>query len=190
MTTFTKVGNMRIHPLNESDYPALYKWRNEADFLSLFSARRSVVNYEKFVSEQKQDLEKNRHLQFVGESISKNVPVGTVYSYNLNMIDGHVFIGGYVDKEFRRTGYGAISCALLITYLFKYFPLYKIYCEVVEYNKPSISMVRNFGFIEEGRFTGHRFCDGGYQDILRFAIYRDGLDKIQQFVARLEKRNL
>lgn len=189
MTTFFGYNRIKFRPLEESDYPTLYKWRNELDFLSLFSPRRNIVNYEKFVSEQKLDTERTRHLQFIGESISKNIPLGTIYSYNLNMMDGNVFIGGYADKDFRGVGYGAISCALFVTYLFRFFNLHKIYFDVLGYNEPSISMLQNFNFVEEGRFKGHRFYNGEYHDLIRFAVYRDGLSKIHDFVSRLEKRN-
>lgn len=179
---------MRLRPLEEGDLQTLYVWRNESNFLSLFSPRRTVVSYEKFVAEHKRDMERERHLQFIVEIVGRNRVLGTIYSYNLNLVDGHVFMGGYMPKDTRELGYGAISCALYISYLFEFFPLHKIYFEALGYNKYSLPLLQNFGFIEEGRFKEHRFYDGGRHDLIRMAVYRDGLGKIQSLLARLSKR--
>lgn len=98
------------------------------------------------------------------------------------------FWGGYIGNEFRDTGYGAVGLAVFISYLFKFFPLRKIYFEAFEYNGPSLSMLQNFGFVEEGRFKKHRFYNGGYHDVLRFALHRDCISKVELLLSKLEKR--
>lgn len=188
MKNCLEIGSVRLRPLEESDIRTLYIWRNESDFLSLFSQRRTVVSYEKFVAEHKRDMERERHLQFIAEIAGKNKVLGTIYSYNLNLVDGHVFIGGYMPKDTRGFGYGAISCALYIAYLFEFFPLHKIYFEALGYNKFSLPLLQNFGFVEEGRFREHRFYDGGRHDLVRMAVYRDGLGKIQSLLSKLSER--
>lgn len=187
MNSFLENRRIRLRPVEDKDLPTLYVWRNEFDFLSLFSPHRNTINYEKFVIEHKRDTDKSRHLQFIAESVSRNVAVGMTYSYDLSLTDGYVFLGGYVASASRRSGCGAIGMAMVISYLFKFFPLNKIYFEVFAYNGPSISMLQNFGFVEEGRFKGHRFYDGKYHDVLRFALYRDKLDKVNSMLSRLSK---
>ncbi len=188
MNTCLEIGSVRLRPLAESDLQTLYVWRNQSEFLSLFSPRRTVVSYEKFVAEHKRDMERERHLQFIAEVAGENKVLGTIYSYNLNLVDGNVFIGGYMPEGTRGLGYGAISCALYISYLFEFFPLHKIYFEAFGYNKFSLPMLRNFGFVEEGRFKEHRFYNGERHDLIRMAVYRDGLGKIQSLLSRLSKR--
>ncbi len=188
MNTCLEIGHIRLRPLEESDLRTLYVWRNESEFLSLFSPRRTVVSYEKFVAEHKRDMERERHLQFIAENEEKAEALGTIYSYNLNLVDGYVFMGGYMPKETRGFDYGAICCALYISYLFEFFPLHKIYFEALGYNKFSLPMLQNFGFIEEGRFKEHRFYDGERHDLIRMAAYREGLEKIQSLLSRLSKR--
>ncbi|MEK7148386.1 MAG: GNAT family protein [Patescibacteria group bacterium] len=187
MTTFLENRRIRLRPVEEKDLPTLYMWRNEFDFLSLFSPHRNIINYEKFVVEHKRDTDKSRHIQFVVESIRGNAAVGIAYSYNLSTTDGYVFLGGYIAKTSRGNGYGAIAMAMVISYLFQFFPLHKIYFEVYEYNEQSISMLQNFGFVEEGRFKGHRFYDGKRHDVLRFALYRDELDKVKSLLSRISR---
>jgi diamine N-acetyltransferase len=188
MKTHLEIGSIRLRPLGESDLQTLYAWRNQTDFLSLFSPRRTVVSYEKFLVEHKRDMERERHLQFIAEITGKNKALGTIYSYNLNLVDGNAFIGGYMPEDTRGLGYGAISCALYLPYLFEFFLLHKVYFEAFGYNKFSLPMLRNFGFVEEGRFKEHRFHDGEYHDLIRMAVYRDDLKKTQSLLARLSKR--
>ena len=188
MKTRLEIGSTRLRPLEESDLQTLYAWRNQSDFLSLFSPRRTIVSYEKFVAEHKRDMERERHLQFIAEIVGKNKVLGTIYSYNLNLVDGNVFIGGYMPKDTRGLGYGAVSCALLISYLFEFFPLHKIYFEVLGYNKFSLPMLRNFGFVEEGRFKEHRFYNGGRHDLIRMAAYRDCLERTQLLLSKLSEK--
>lgn len=189
MKIHLEIGSIRLRPLEESDLQALYIWRNQSEFLSLFSPRRTIVSYEKFVSEHRRDTERERHLQFIAEMAARNKVLGTIYSYNLNLVDGYVFIGGYMPGNTRGFGYGAISCALLISYLFEFFPLHKIYFEALGYNKFSLPMLQNFGFIEEGRFKEHHFYDGERHDLIRMAVYRDSVCVIRSLLSRLSKRH-
>ena len=117
----------------------------------------------------------------------KNKVIGMIYSYNFNLTDGHVFMGGYIPEEFQKRGYGAIACAMLTVYLFEFFPLHKIYFEALEYNKLSQSMLQSFYFIKEGKFKEHRFYDGKRHDLVRFAAYRNCLSKIEPLLLRLNK---
>ena len=185
MNSFLENSRIRLRPIEEKDLSTLYVWRNEHDFISLFSPHRNVINYEKFIVEHKRDTDKSRHMQFIAESVRRKVSIGMTYSYDISLTDGYVFLGGYTPRAFRRNGYGAIGMSMVILYLFRFFPLHKIYFEVFEYNVPSISMLQNFGFVKEGRFKGHRFYDGKYHDVLRFALYRNKMDKINSLLLRI-----
>lgn len=94
MTSILHNRRIQLRPLEEKDLPMLYVWRNESDFLSLFSPHRNIVNYERFVVEHKRDTDKSRHLQFIIESVVRKTSVGIGYSYDFNLTDGYVFLGG------------------------------------------------------------------------------------------------
>ena len=176
-----KTSRIVLRPIEESDYPVLHKWRNEFRFISLFSARREVVSFENFVKEIKREFERNRHLQFIIERRDKNIPVGTIFSFNFNQIDGYIFINVYIDSLHENRGYGVEAIILLAHYLFLFLPIRKICFEVFGYNQLSLSTMRSgelYGFYEEGRFKEHRFFEGKYHDVFRFAVYRDSMEKI------------
>lgn len=176
-----------LRPIEQKDLSLLHKWRNDPMFISLCSARRSVIGYEEFISELRHDLERDRHIQCIIELNGKGIPIGTIYSYGLNLADGYVFITIYLPKEYQHRGFGPESVALLLKFLFDSLPLNKVYMEAYDYNQLSLSPLRNFGFREEGRFKEHRFFSGARHDLIRFAIYRADLERISALIARLTK---
>lgn len=186
-----ETSRIYLRPIEESDYPVLHKWRNEFRFISLFSARREVVSFDNFVKELKREFERNRHLQFVIERKDKSIPIGTIFSFNFNQIDGYVFMNTYIDSAHENRGYGPEAIFLFTHYLFTFLPVRKICFEIFGYNKLSLSSIRSgesYGFCEEGRFKEHRFFEGKYHDVFRFAVYRSSVGKVDSLLERFQNR--
>ena len=181
-------SRITLSPVEESDLPILCKWRNEFRFLELVSPRRNLLNSADFAREHKREFEGNRHLQFMVILKDGNAPIGTIYSFSLNQIDGYVFINTYIDEKHERMGYGAEAVTLMVCYLFKFYPIHKIYFEAFAYNKLSLSTLQSAGFIEEGRFKEHRFLNGVRYDVVRFAAYRNSLEKLEPLKERFQNR--
>jgi RimJ/RimL family protein N-acetyltransferase len=72
----------------------------------------------------------------------------------------------------------------MIDYLFVAHGLFKVYMDVYEHNEASLAAMRRFGCIEEGRFRKQRLIAGARYDVLRLALYADGLEPIRQFLER------
>mgnify|MGYP001582364459 CR=1 FL=1 len=183
-----ETSRIALRPIEESDYSVLYKWRNEFRFLKLVSSRREVVSFDAFSKELKREFERNRHMQFIVERKNEGSSIGTIYSFNLNQVDGYIFVNIYIDEVYENMGYGAEAVTLLVCYLFKFLPIHKIYFEAFEYNGLSVSTLRNAGFQEEGRFKEHRFFDGKRHDVFRFAAYRSSLQKLEPLLRRFQNR--
>ena len=180
-----------LKPIEEADYSILYKWRNEFRFLSLFSAKRETISLGDFTKEIKREFERNRHLQFIIRRKDKDIPIGTMFSFNFNPIDGYVFVNVYIDSEEENKGYGVEAIVLFVHYLFIFLPIRKVCFEIFSYNNLSLSTMQNgskYGFCEEGRFREHRFFNGNYYDVFRFAIHRNSIDKITKIGQRLRKK--
>jgi len=52
-----------LYPIGEKDLSILYRWRNDVSFLHFCTVRRTIVDYEAFVHEIRQDFQIDRHLQ-------------------------------------------------------------------------------------------------------------------------------
>ena len=173
---------------NEQDIPLLFQWRNSEEFRSKCSIRRKEISLDDFKKELERDFHRDRHIQMMIVRKSDGKPIGTIYSYDYKKIDQYLFVTIFLPKEFQTNGYGVEAVVLFLQYLFKGFPLFKIYMEVYEYNTQSLSCIRGARFAEEGRFIKHRLFNGIRYDLLRFAVYRDkNLQQIERFLRRLKR---
>jgi RimJ/RimL family protein N-acetyltransferase len=173
--------------VQEEHLPTLFLWRNTADFMALCTTRRNTVSLEEFEAELASDLRKDRHIQFL--IIRRNEYIGTIYSYNLNRTDGHVFVTIYMAESWRNKGYGAEAMIVFFEYLFREYNLYKVYVEIYSYNLESLSALINGGFTEEGRFCGHRLYNGERYDLIRMTFFRNQLKNCSHLVKRLTNRD-
>jgi len=182
-----KGASLELHEFQEEHLPILLLWRNSDDFMELCSTRRNHVSPEEFSAELNSDLKRDRHLQFM--IVRKNECIGTIYSYNLNRTDGHVFVTTYVAKVWRDKGYGAESVITFLEYLFREYGLHKVYAEVYSYNLESLRALTSGKFIEEGRFLGHRLYHNERHDLIRMAFFMSQFKDFVPLVKRLTNRD-
>ncbi|MCX6787287.1 MAG: GNAT family protein, partial [Candidatus Kaiserbacteria bacterium] len=179
--------SLELHELQEEHLPTLFLWRNTADFMALCTTRRNTVSLEEFRAELTDDLKKNRHIQFM--IVRKGEYIGTLYSYNLNRTDGHVFVTTFMAESWRSRGYGAEATLVFLEYLFREYKLYKVYAEVYSYNPKSLSSLISGGCIEEARFRGHRIHNSERHDLIRMALFRNQLESIIPAMKKLTNRD-
>ena len=172
-----------LREITPDDLPILFKWRNDPRFMQHCSTRRNEVIFEKYEEELLGDLKRDRHIQCL--ILKNDLVIGTIYDYGLNLTDGYVFVTIFLEKEFEGRSYGPEAFALFTLFLFENFPLYKIYMDVYSYNQQSLDTIKTAGFIEEGRFQGHRLYNGRRYDLVRFAFFRTRLLELKDFVRRL-----
>jgi RimJ/RimL family protein N-acetyltransferase len=98
--------------------------------------------------------------------------VGLVVAYNSSPQDDTCYLAAVMDDRVRTGGVEAV--ALFVRYLFRHWPLRKVYLESVAFNVPQfVSAVRRGLFIEEGRLRHHHYFDGRHWDLFIYALYRD-----------------
>lgn len=98
--------------------------------------------------------------------------VGFAYSYDFSALDGHCLFTIAVKRAYRNSGSGALICARFLQYLFKNYPLRKVYAHVYEYNKDCISCMYDSGIKAECTFKEYHYHNGVYNDMIVFAIER------------------
>lgn len=172
--------------IKKDDLPLLHKWRNEGDFMKNCSCRQTPVSFEDFERELTKDFERDRHFQMVIIEKKSGTAIGTIYSYNFKKVDGYLFVTTFITRAYQRKGYGAEAFAAFVNHLFSSLPLFKIYLEVYEYNQGSLLAMRGAKLSEEGKFKRQRLLDGKRYNVLRFAIYREDLERFKNFLERLQ----
>lgn len=114
--------------------------------------------------------------------VAKEAPqrlAGLVSAYNMNFQDGTTFAGLVTDKG---SGAGAIEAfALFFRYLFRLWPLRKLYMELPEFNLPQFASAVRVGLLrEEGRLRNDRYFDGAYWDQLILAMYPSDAEELER----------
>lgn len=180
-----KKCSVSLREIQESDIPILYEWRNREDYRTLCSTRRNVVSLEEFQTELENDFTRDRHVQYM--IIVQDKIVGTIFSYGLNMTDGFVFFTLFLIPEYRQKIYGTVATIKFVDWLFDEFDLFKVYVEVYSYNVQSLKPLKKFGFVEEGRFCGHRLQGGERHDLIRLAFFAEQHGRLKQFLSRLNR---
>lgn len=155
------------------DYPFFYRvysdyneQHNLFDLVNLNSPERFPQTFEKALSHNYRDT-------FIIEQCSTKEYVGFIISYGYSPNDGHIKIMEYIEKPYRRCGYGGLACLYFLHMLFKHYNLRKVYTEVYEFNDESIRAHIGAGFEEEARLKEYRFYDGKYWDFITYSISRE-----------------
>ena len=173
-----------LRPIERTDYRVLYSWRVDPCWLYLWSNSRRLVTYEEFIANVEKSWQTNIDMWMLVISKDTESPVGFVYNYDTNIIDGHTFLTMFVAPDSRSQGIGRETGALFVNYLMGYFPFKKLYADVYEFNNVSQLFISNYGFVKEGFFPQHRYFLGGYHGMYRLALYREKWDDlIELFVA-------
>ena len=181
-----KGRSLELQEFQKEHLPVLFSWRTRDDFMSLCSTRRNLVSLDEFRLELEYDFKKDRHLQFLIKKEEEYI--GTLYSYNLNRTDGHVFVTVYLPPLWRGMGYGAEAMIIFLDHLFREYDLHKIYADVYSYNRKSLRALISGGFIEEGRFREHRLHLNERHDLIRLALFRSRALTFAPLVKNLAKR--
>jgi len=163
---------VRLTPVSQSDLGHLYGWMNDPESLMLWINRRELTTYAQFVDDLEWRLKHMIVTQLMIRRHGTDEPIGTVYAYDANVVDGYAFGTIYLPQTYRRQRFGIDALIVFIDYLFAYFPFRKLYSEVYSYNHHSFAMMQSAGAVEEGRLREHRYFDGHYADLYRFALYR------------------
>lgn len=176
-------------PLRCDHIPTLHKWESDASSLYLWTFQRRIISEDEYREVIISRMRKYYHVFFIIE-IPANKPIGFIYSHDVNLVDGFISMTAFLEPVSRGHGFGIKAGILFCNYFFTYYPLRKIYCEVFEYNKESLSLLKHAGFVIEGKFEKHRFFRGKYWALYRLALYQEKFFKrfdpvIKKFVSAI-----
>lgn len=138
----------------------------------LFSTKIHHNTYESFMRWLSVALTSTFHDFFVIRLPGKASPIGYAYSYDFSLRDGRCQVVVCTDFNYRKTGAGGFAAIDLLAFLFRAYPLRKIYATVYDYNKESLASNLSAGFIEEGLLREYRYYDGRYHSLHYLSIDR------------------
>ena len=158
----------------------IYSCHCDMSMRMFWTDEREFYGYNQFIEHFQTELRRFYHVYFIILDKKSKLPVGFVYSYNFNRSDGLLYETIYICPKYQSRGYGAEAGLLFSNYLFCFFPIRKIYCDVYGYNSKSQQLLKGVGFKLEGQLREHRYFNGAYHDMYRFATFRDEFYKNNQ----------
>ena len=109
-------------------------------------------------------------------STKENQPVGKVSFFNYNDVNRSAELGILIDPDERTKGYALEAFQILITYLFKYRNLNKVYAETAEFNTGTVKLLESLGFHKDGTLRQHHYYNGEYHNKYVFSLIRFEVD--------------
>lgn len=167
----TVIGRwVTLRPIGREDYPVFFRWRSTLE-VNLLNFNRRIASYEEFVAELERLM--STSALFLVRDNQLGVPIGYVLGYHLNPWDGWMFVGAYIEKEFRYRGHGGEATLLGLDIAFRQFPVRMVYTEVYDYAGPLLRMTKAIGFEEVGYQPDHYWHEDQFWGLYGLALTRE-----------------
>lgn len=176
---------VKLRPVSRSDYPVVFGWRSETDTVHMLNFRRRTAPFEEFIAEIEQLLQTSEMLLVVDNSTGHAIGYALVYS--IDTWDAWAWVGMYLDKEHRFKGHGGEAALLSVEWVFRWFPVRKIFTEVYDFGEHQLRLVKTMGFDEEGYHPDHFWFGDRFWGVYRMALTRDRwMDRRETFASILD----
>lgn len=163
MNTLGVLRNIKKDELN-----IMLAWRNEPKVRSNMY-NQHVISQEEHLSwwEKIQGCENQKYYMYEYEG----QPCGITSLNNIDLINQNSAWAFYTSPSAPR-GSGAKMEFLMLDLAFITLGLHKLYCEVLEFNRPVITLHHKFGFETEGILKAQRFINDEFVNVYRLAILK------------------
>ena len=173
---------VKLRPVTPDDYRFLYEISTSTDNLVRWRYRGSTPAPEAFA----QSLWQGVQAQFVIVRAGTSEPLGLIISYNADLRNQTVFMAIIIAPGLEGQGWVLDATALFLVYLFRTWPIRKVYYEMLEFNFARISSGAGRHFTVEGCLIDHEYHDGRLWNFYTLAVYRQQyLDMIEPLWARI-----
>jgi len=152
-----------LRPVERADFRTFFTWQSDITESHLWTTQgRRIVTFEQFVPEFERRLRDS--IVLLADDLRTEQPVGFTRAYNINFVDGTVYGQTFVAREYRRRPHVWELAALFAEYVFKQFPMRKLYAEAPAHNEYALRLYARVGFKNEGRLRDHIWHDQQYWD--------------------------
>ena len=175
---YLKWRDVELVKYEKKYFDYVYKIYQDYGSRYLFTNNLNIVSKKKMWDDISKKINYTYHQFMIIMNVKKQIPVGFIYSYDYNIKDNYLYLAVCLEDNARNSVIGAEAGMIFLNYLFKNYPIRKIYCTVYEYNKMCMSFLKNAGFKPEGILKEHRYFDGKYYDMNILAFYREWLPEL------------
>lgn len=178
------IGKLRL--IESSELEIIRSWRNDPSIRKNMYSRHEI-SADEHARWWKKISEREDQKYFMYEYLG--VPYGVVSFNSIDRVNSNSAWAFYASPSSPK-GTGSRMEFLAIDYVFHELKLYKLYCEVLDFNSAVIKLHQKFGFQVEGVFRQHHKIDDGYASIVRLGLlYTEWESKREEMLNRLLSLN-
>lgn len=172
--------NIRLKPYEKRDFDFAYKCYQDYDSRPLFTNDFNIISRDEFVDYIDKKANYSFHDFMIIIDVLTNLPIGFIYTYNFNRQNDYIFFAIYLEKKSRNNMNVAVTSMIFFNYIFKYYPIRKIYCSLFDYNNISKKVLKTAGFQLEGCLKQYRYFNREYHDMSIYALFRNEFYNLKQ----------
>lgn len=157
-----------LRNVRENELDIMLAWRNEQKVRSNMYTQHIISREEHYSWWEKTKLRQDQRYymyEYEGQ------PCGITSFNNIDLSNKNSAWAFYTSPSAPR-GSGAKMEFLMLDLAFITLGLHKLYCEVLEFNRPVITLHHKFGFETEGVFKDQFFTNGEFINVHRLAILK------------------
>ena len=156
--------------MREKDLKVVLRWRN-AEQVRRNMLDDHIISHEEHTSWFDRAKSDNSCEWLVGEYMGR--PIGVVGITHIDWQNGTCTFSLYLSDEVGIPGMGAMLEMRAIDRMFEAHGVRKIWGEALKSNSGILALHRKFGFSEEGILRKHVARAGGFEDIVRVALFSE-----------------
>ena len=158
-----------LRPVAVADLEALRMAEMDGSVISTYRTRGMTPSPEQWA----QSFWSGVLAQFVVVRLATGEPIGMVSAYRPDNRHGTAYLAAYIFMPFQRLAWPMEGLRLFVSYLFRTFPLRKLYGVALDANLDQYRSILGGVAHEEGRLRDHEYLDGRYVDLVTLALYRE-----------------
>jgi ribosomal-protein-alanine N-acetyltransferase len=154
-----------LRELELEDLKQLFRWHDENE-IYLFRGRYKFISYDE-LKETFMDYTFSQQIFAIEQS---HKLIGVCSYWGVDRRNRHCELYGEIYEKFKDTKiFLAESLKLLISFLFDYQNLFRVYAYLNEGNRDTRSVLEELGFTFEGTLREHKFYNGCYANSLVYS---------------------
>ena len=172
--------NISLVPYEDRFFEFVYKCYQNYEKRFLFTNDFVIISRNEFWDYLNRKV--NRDIKDLMIIIDNNLalPIGFIYAYSFDRQNNFIYFSIFIEEKYNNNINLATSGIIFFNYLFKFYPIRKIYCSFFDYNVVNKKILNNAGFNFEGKLKEHHYYNRKYHDLYIYSLFREDFNDLKQ----------
>lgn len=171
-------NRLQLREITESDAPRLFEIFSKDEVVSFYGMEKMTeyAEAEKLAGKFIEAFQSGTSIRWGITIKDTDELIGTAGFHNWNKTHFRAEAGYEIHPDFWRRGYASESLKCMIQYGYQSLNLHRIGATVRPENIPSLMLLKNMGFEEEGILKGYQYSQGSFHDLMLLSIRNERSD--------------